>query len=248
MATNKSLEFAWWEKILLALIPPVIAWLMTLLNRSCRVVKHEGLERQQEVAAQHGGRAVYCGWHQRMFYHFYVFGRLHVTMMISRSKDGEWADRVAHCFGFKSVRGSTRKRDIDKGGATARDLLIEKVKEGESAGMMLDGPRGPAREVKMGSITIAQKTGAPLIGQMWGCDRAWVLNSWDRFMIPKPFAKLFLLHLEPRFIPPDATPEELEEIRRDFGRELDEAAKRCDDYFGVQRPLKKEQPSKEQSQ
>lgn len=229
----------------MALFPPLIAGLMRLLNMSCRVVYIEGEQLDREEVAKHGGRAVYCTWHQRMFYHFHYFGRLHVTMMISQSKDGEWARRTAHKLGFKSVRGSTKRKGRDKGGKNAMLALIEKVKQGESAGMLVDGPVGPAREVKMGALIIAKETGAPLICEMWGCDRAWVINSWDKYIIPKPFSRVCIVHGKPRYIPQGATPEELEEIRLNFQQEMNDAAKWCDDYFGVTRPLMRENTTTE---
>ena len=213
---------------------------MKALNKSCRVVHIEGQDKERQLVEKHGGRAVYCTFHQRMFYHFHHFGLLHVTMMISRSKDGEWATRIARRLGFKEVRGSTKKGNRDKGGSEAMAKLIEEVKKGESAGMLVDGPRGPARQVRMGSVLIAKETGAPMMSEMWGCDRAWVINSWDRFIIPKPFAKIFIIHGDPIYVPPDSTSEQLEQFRLQLEQSMNADCQRCDDYFGVTRPNQKE--------
>ena len=197
----------------------------------------EGKENERQAVTQQEGRAVYCTWHQRMFYHFHYFGSLHVTMMISQSKDGEWAARTAHYLGFKSVRGSSRKGNVDKGGSTAWRTLVQQVRQGQSAGMLADGPSGPVRVAKIGSVLIAQQTGAPMIAEMWGCDRAWVFNSWDRYMIPKPFAKVYVVHATPIHVPPNADPQQLETYRLRLQNDLNEAALRCDEYFGVVRPV-----------
>ena len=212
---------------------------MKALNGTCRIVGVEGKEQDRNEVSKHQGRAVYCTWHQRMFYHFHYFGSLHVTMMISKSKDGEWAARVAKYLGFKNVRGSSRKGDTDKGGGDAWRNLVQLVKEGESAGMLCDGPRGPARQAKIGAVLIAKETGAPMIPEMWGCDRAWCVNSWDRYMIPKPFAKVYVIHGDPIYVPADADKEQLEHYRLLLEEQLNQTAKRCDDYFGIERPVHK---------
>lgn len=227
---KKTLRIPWWEKILLVIIPPIIAGLMKLLCLTYRIVHIDGDRR--EILEKHGGRAVFCTWHQRMFYHFHFFGSLHVTMMISASKDGEWASKIAHWLGFKCVRGSSRKKNVDKGGKTAMEQLIEMVKQGESAGMLVDGPTGPERKVKIGAILIAQQTGAPLLSEMWGCKSAWRARSWDRYLIPKPFTKIYVIHSEPIYVPKDANREELEEIRLRLEKVMNEDVKKCDDYFG----------------
>ena len=243
MDKKPSVKFSWWEKLLLATVPPLIAAMIKLLCLSCRVVKVEGRQQDRRTVSKHEGRAVYCTWHQRMFYHFHYFGSLHVTMMISRSKDGQWAERVAHFLGFKSVRGSSRKGNVDKGGSDAWRQLVEMVRQGQSAGMLADGPQGPPRVAKIGSLLIGKMTGAPVIPEMWGCDRAWVFNSWDRYMIPKPFAKICILHGEPIYVPPDADEQTLEEYRLLFEQKMNQAAKQCDDYFGIERPVAKQEAS-----
>ncbi len=234
---HKPYKIAWWEKILLLTIPPLMAFIVKLLCWSYRIVHVEG-KREGEFSGRPS--VVYCTWHQRMFYHFHSFGRLHVTMMISASKDGEWAAHIAHWLGFKNVRGSSRKGQIDKGGKRAMEKLIEKVKEGESAGMMADGPRGPAREIKPGAILIAQKTGRAILPQMWGCDRAWVFRSWDRYLIPKPFAKISIIHGDPIYVPSEANEEELEAIRKEVSDKLNKYTERCDEYFGKAWPYSRE--------
>ena len=33
--------------------------------------------------------------------------------------------------------------------------------------------------------------------KIWGADRCWILNSWDRYLIPKPFARVVICYTEP---------------------------------------------------
>jgi len=224
-----------YDPVLLKIIPPMAAFFIKSLMLSCRVVKTEGLERVNEAIAMSGGGAVFATWHQRMSYHFHYFGSRHVTMMISLSRDGEYAAHVAAWLGFKNVRGSSTRN-----GSRAMRELIRKIREGETGGMLADGPLGPARTAKAGSVLIARDAGVPLIPILWGADRCWVLNSWDRYMVPKPFAKVSIFYAEPIWIPLSAAGDELEGYRRLFEDHLNAGSRWCDEQFGPERPWKKE--------
>jgi lysophospholipid acyltransferase (LPLAT)-like uncharacterized protein len=224
-----------YDPVLLKIIPPVVAFFIKSLMLSCRVVKIEGLEKVNEAIAVSGGRAVYATWHQRMSYHFHYFGARHVTIMISQSRDGEYAARVASWLGFKNVRGSSTR-----GGSRAVKELIRKIGEGERAGMLADGPLGPARIAKMGSVLIARDAGVPLIPVNWGSDRCWIFNSWDRYMVPKPFAKVSIFYADPIWIPISANGDELEGYRQLFEDYLNAGSLWCDEQFGLKRPWKKD--------
>lgn len=228
----------WCDSFLLWVIPPLAAALIRGLMLSCRVVRIEGKEAERRALEKSGGGAVYATWHQRMSYHFHHFGRRHVTMMISQSRDGEYAARVAGLLGFKNVRGSSTKR-----GKQALKEMIALMRQGEIGGMLADGPLGPARVAKMGSITMARNAQVPLIGVVWGADRCWVFNSWDRYMVPKPFARVVIAYNDPIWIPKSADRRTLESYRQLFEKQLNDGTRRCDLYFGSERPWRKTPPS-----
>jgi lysophospholipid acyltransferase (LPLAT)-like uncharacterized protein len=234
LSASKSDDYPWYDAILLRVIPPLAALLIKLLMLSCKVIKVEGEEKEREAFSRSGGGAVYATWHQRMPYHFHYFGSRHVTVMISQSRDGEYAARVAQWLGFKNVRGSS-----SRGGSRARNELTQKIREGEIGGMLADGPLGPARVTKMGSLVIARDAEVPLIGVLWGADRCWVINSWDRYLIPKPFARVAVFYTEPILIPKTAEGEELESYRKLFEERMNDAARWCDEQFGPERPWRK---------
>jgi len=227
-------RFPWYDSIFLRVIPPLAAFLIKWIMLSCRVVRVEGQEREREAVARSGGGAVYATWHQRMPYHFYYFGSRHVTVMISRSRDGEYAARTAAWLGFKNVRGSS-----SRGGSEALKELVQKIREGEIGGMLADGPQGPARVAKIGSVVMAKDAGVPLIPVLWGADRCWIFNSWDRYLVPKPFARVVIYYAEPIWIPASAGREELEAYRRLFEQRLNEGTRWCDGQFGPERPWRK---------
>ena len=234
MNSRERNPLRWYDIILLRVIPPLAALLIKALMLSCRVVKVVGMEKVREANSRSGGSAVYATWHQRMPYHFHHFGSRHVTMMISQSKDGEYAVRIASWLGFKNVRGSSTR-----GGSKALRDLVQRIREGEIGGMLADGPQGPARVAKMGSIIMARDAEVPLVPVLWGADRCWIFNSWDRYLVPKPFARVVIYYAEPIRVPRSAEGEALEEYRRLFEERLNEGARWCDEQFGPERPWRK---------
>jgi lysophospholipid acyltransferase (LPLAT)-like uncharacterized protein len=227
-------RFRWYDAIFLRIIPPISALLIKLLMITCRVVKVEGVDRDKKALAQSRGKALYATWHQRMSYHSHYFGSRHLTIMISRSRDGEYAARIAMWLGYKNVRGSSTR-----GGLGAFKELVQRMKNGEIGGMLADGPQGPARVAKMGSILLARNAEVPLIPVAWGADRCWMFNSWDRYMVPKPFARIAVFYGEAIEVPSDAKGEALEKYRRILEERLNDCARWCDEQFGAERPWRK---------
>lgn len=111
--------------------------------------------------------------------------------------------------------------------------LIDKLKEGgHTAGIMVDGPKGPPRALKMGAIKIAEDTGKPIIPMMYGAEHRIVLKSWDRYFLPVPFTRIVVYHGNPIFVPQGATRQEAQRIRIEVEKALNEMADFCDTYFG----------------
>jgi lysophospholipid acyltransferase (LPLAT)-like uncharacterized protein len=231
---SKHSQLSWYDTILLRVIPPIVAFLVKLLLLSCRVIKVEGKEWENEARRKTTGGLIYVTWHQRMSYHAHYFGARHVTVMISQSRDGEYATRMAKWLGFKNVRGSSTR-----GGRAALKELIQRIKNGEIGGMLADGPLGPARVAKKGSVIMARNTHSPLIPLLWGADRCWMLNSWDKYMIPKPFARIVFYYGEPIWVPASTGKDELETFRRVLEERLNTGASWCDAHFGPDRPWRK---------
>jgi lysophospholipid acyltransferase (LPLAT)-like uncharacterized protein len=227
-------KFRWLDVFLTAVLPPIGALVIKGLLLSCRVVRIEGMERHDEAISRSGGGAVYATWHQRMSYFFYFGGTRHVTVMISRSRDGEYVARLASWLGFRSVRGSS-----SRGGTRAVRELARRIRDGELGGMLADGPQGPARVAKLGTVLIAREGGVPVIPVLWGADRCWMFNSWDRYLVPKPFARIALYAGEPLWIPKSAKGEELEKYRRLLEERMNEGTRWCDEQFGAERPWRK---------
>ena len=139
---------------------------------------------------QGGGKILLCVWHQQFFSavrYFKKYAPYHPGLMISQSKDGDVIARIAEKTGWHTVRGSS-----SKDGGPALKGMIDHLSQYGFAGHILDGPRGPAGVVKAGVIRLARATGAMVVPIYASADRAWYLKSWDRFMLPKPFARVTL--------------------------------------------------------
>jgi len=219
---------------LLNIAPLLVSLCIRLLMFSCRIIRIEGKEKEQETLSLSGGRAIYSAWHQRMSYLLYYFRSRHVTVMVSQSRDGEYAARIMGWFGLKIIRGSSTR-----GGTRALVAIIRRLKRGENGGMVADGPLGPAREAKIGAVIMAYKSGIPLMPLSWSADRCWVMNSWDRFMIPKPFARVVVCCGEPLWIPTETSGDQLEEYRKLYEDRLNQCTRWCDEQFGPERPWRK---------
>ena len=154
------------------------------------------------------GQFILSMWHGQQCVVYSVKDKEKFYTLISASNDGEIIAEAALSLGVKSVRGSSKRH-----GASAALSLIDKLKEGSSIGIMVDGPRGPKGKVKDGIINIAKLSGVPIIPVSWQSRQKTFVkfNSWDSFQIPFGPCKTIALFGEPVYIPNDATKEEIKE-------------------------------------
>ena len=137
---------------------------------------------------------IYIFWHRHILYVIQQFKNSGARPLISLSSDGELVTAVAEEFGMNPIRGSS-----SKGGARAF-LHMARCVQNEKAAVLItaDGPKGPARKVKDGTVQLAVKTGAFVIPISWSGTRVKVLKkSWDRFMIPLPFGSIHFAFGQP---------------------------------------------------
>ncbi len=161
------------------------------------------------------GAFVFSVWHEQVFM---VLGAHAWTgpfmTLASRSKDGDYAAFICKKLGFVAVRGSSRKKNKDKGGKEAMQEYITRMNEGARGGITVDGPRGPRQVCKVGIVLIAQQTGAPIVPVVAVARPVWEFNSWDRFKLPKLFSKVAMEYGAPIMVEKDATPERIDEYCR----------------------------------
>jgi len=177
-----------------------------------------------------GKKAIVALWHQRILAampHAMRYGPYAPAVMISQSRDGDLIADVYRRMKFHPVRGSS-----SRGGKKGLLAMIHYLQSHLLAVHILDGPQGPRGVVKAGLISLAQQTGAPIIPVYVSVSRAWILNSWDRFVIPKPFSKVVLRFDEPIHVPKDQSIEAFEEIRQKVEKQMLCNQRLDDEKFG----------------
>lgn len=159
------------------------AMLLRLLASTWRMRAHgaEGLH----AARARDQRIIFTLWHGELLPLLWQHRGENVAIVISEHRDGEIVARIAESLGYSTVRGSS-----SKGGSRALIGLMREIDAGRDGAITPDGPRGPARVFAPGAAVAAQRTGALIVPIRASATRAWRLKSWDRFLIPKPFARV----------------------------------------------------------
>ena len=192
----------------------------------------------EEIGLQHlknGQKMIVAIWHQRILVvmgYARRFGVYKPSVMISRSRDGEMIAKVYSRFNFRPIRGSS-----SRGGKEALASMVEDLVHNQLAVHILDGPRGPRGVVKPGLIVMAQLSGVPIVPVYISVNRAWVLDSWDHFIIPKPFSTVVIRWDSPIHVPQSMDNEEFENTRKKIEQHLKENQIRDDREQGWTTPL-----------
>ena len=207
---------AWLKKTKLLLLKK-LAWLLIEGTVFCNKVILDG---QDAVAAlkRENAPLIYIFWHRHILFVIHQFKDSGARPLISLSSDGELVAAVAEEFGMDPVRGSS-----SKGGARAFLELARSVQDGKVEVLITaDGPKGPARRVKEGTVQLAAKTGAFVIPISWSATREKVFEkSWDRFVVPLPFGRIHFAFGQPLRIQPGPSAGELERAMGMLAENLD---------------------------
>ena len=185
------------QRLTLALVPPIVAVLIRLLGMTLRY---------QDITAPNTpigdtipGPVVFAFWHRSLLACAHRFRNKGIAILISRSFDGELIARIVERLGFLAIRGSS-----SRGGASGLRSMAAAYNVGHRCAITADGPRGPSQIAKPGTAQLAHLVGATWVGAFYAFPlSAWTLNSWDSFLIPKPFSKVLCTF--PAHVPPDET-------------------------------------------
>ncbi len=151
-------------------------------------------------------------WHNRLLLLPYVLKRFlpqrRGAALISPSRDGELIAMLVKHFGFDVVRGSS-----SSGGTRAMMQLVDVIAAGRDVVITPDGPRGPAYELGPGLIVLAQQSGAAVVPMNMEYSASWRVGSWDRFILPRPFATIRFIIGAPCKVDPTGNDKEFEDER-----------------------------------
>jgi len=187
----------------------LVAFGFRLLQLWGRTLRYEIDDRAGIVGRPVTENYIGALWHNRLLVFPLILRRFfpqrHGAALISASRDGDLLADAVQRFGYDVVRGSSSRL-----GASAILQLTQVLAAGGDVVITPDGPRGPAYELGPGIIFLAQKSGAAVLPMNLEYSRCWRLGSWDRFIVPRPFAKVRVLIDRPHNVKSTTTPEEFE--------------------------------------
>ena len=189
-----------WRIIRPELVCGLLFALVRIVGSTLRVTT-EGFPADQ-------GKCIFCGWHGRSFIFANFFRGRGYHVVISQSRDGDIQNHIFSKLGYKTIRGST-----GRGGARALIESIRALREGGTMAMTPDGPRGPTHVVQGGVMVMALKSGACLIPVGISARPRLLIRSWDRYMVPVPFARALLIFGNPICVPAAADEDCVESCR-----------------------------------
>jgi lysophospholipid acyltransferase (LPLAT)-like uncharacterized protein len=206
--------------------PPVVSAVLYLLSKTLRL-RTFGME--DLFARWACGECVIAAfWHNRLLMMPLVNPGQPICVMVSAHRDGEIAVRALRRWNIHAVRGSATR-----GGARGLLQLIRAHRDGFNLAVVPDGPTGPCYSAKPGVIQVARLTGAAVFPVSYAASRAMRLRSWDRLLVPLPFARVAVVVGEPISAPRDADAEQIETLRKTLENRLNDLNRRAEVHLAA---------------
>ncbi len=184
--------FPWWLGPA-TLLGSAAVW---LLGRSWRIeMRHEP---GYDAALAANEPVLFAFWHARQLPLVWTHRGRGIVVLVSRHHDGELITRILLRLGFGAARGSSTR-----GGEAAILGLRRAAQAGRCIAITPDGPRGPAEQAKDGVVFLAGQLGVRVVPVATAARDAWVMRSWDRFRVPRPFARVCVTMGTPLTIAPE---------------------------------------------
>lgn len=248
--TEPGLQAIWFlnmrnKHILRNFLSFIAALVLYILGRliylSCK--KEFIISREVEDLQASRKPVIYAFWHGRMFTMGFIRPKhRQVYTIISRHGDGQLITNVMMMMGIKAVRGSTNRNtgehkkgfpSKDRGGTYAIRRSLNVLEEGHSIAITPDGPKGPRFVYKPNSLKIAAMANAPIIPITFSAEKAKIFNTWDRFLLPKPFSRIKIKYGAPKFIPNIDSDEEVKRYGKELQDELNRLTTELDEQFNI---------------
>ncbi len=211
---------AFLQKIKYNLIKKIVRFFILATIKTCKII----ISGEDEIKKlkKNNIPIIHIFWHRHVFFTIYKFKNTGAQPLISLSKDGELVSNVAEEFGMNPVRGSS-----SKGGARAFLEFINSVKNNKSEILITaDGPKGPREKIKHGTILLAKKTNSVIVPISWYASRVKVFEkSWDKFLIPLPFSKIYFSFGNPFYI--NKNKNNINELKKELEDELKRLENEC---------------------
>lgn len=190
----------------------ILSLIIKLYAKLCKV------EISYEQNIPYNEPAIFAFWHEIILFLPLAHDRSRrIKILISTHRDGLLASHTIKYFGLGTVGGSSH-RDPQK----AFKEMLKEIKNGISIGITPDGPKGPRRVLKRGVVELAYLSKRPIYPVIGKFSKCWRLNSWDKFIIPKPFSKMVFVYKKPIYV---TKKEEFEKKTKQLEEALNES--RC---------------------
>ena len=177
-------------------LPPLLCFTVALLVKClCRTLRVTVSDPNGFLAKKTMTPCIVVSWHNRLLALPGIFPRHQceqITVLISRSRDGNYIADLLREFGLEAVRGSS-----SRGGAKALKEMKCLIDDGGTVVITPDGPLGPRYEMKSSVCWLAAQTGVAIIPISLNARSHWQLRGWDRTQIPKPFSRCELIIGDP---------------------------------------------------
>lgn len=201
------------RSVLAALAPPLLRAVILFIVWTLRVEYRGDAALQARWA--NGERVLLGFWHNRQVLVPLLARFAPLCIMVSHSRDGEMATKILRAWDVATVRGSA-----SRGAVSGFLRLVRAYRGGANLAVMPDGPRGPRYVAKPGIVALAKTLDTPIYPVACAISRAVALRSWDRLLIPVPFARVLVTVGEPLGVPGDADAAQVEAIRATLDERL----------------------------
>lgn len=214
-------RFTFRKRLKIYLSTLLLKIVVRFLWATCRVESVEGENNLEPLLD--GNKFIPCFWHELLIFGAYYMRRLHkrganIGFLVSPSADGELGHQLLDSWGIRVIRGSATRT-----GAQAMQAMYSAIKkDGLCPVNNPDGPRGPAREFKVGTVLLAQLTQVPIVPLAYAAEKAWYLKSWDKFVVPKPFSRIKIVVGRPIYVDKKLSKEAQEAVRLEAQQALNE--------------------------
>ena len=217
-------QFSLWQRMQFAFVGAVASVFIALVGRTLRV--EFSWEDGSIGSMDNVYPGIYPFWHRCVLGATWIFRHRNFAVLTSRSRDGELIARVIQQFGYVPIRGSS-----SRGGQRGLLEMDTFVKNGGAAAFTIDGPRGPRFVAKRGPVLLARTTGVAITAFYVAMEKAWVINTWDAMIIPRPFSRALVRVARKIFVPPDASDEQLSAAHSEMQAALDRVTAYADSQF-----------------
>lgn len=194
-----------------------------------RIYGHERLAR----ALRAGRRLLFVVWHGKGLIPVLFLQGAPLVIYTSQPRDASWGGLSRHVrrFTLAALRHmGYHVLDAAIFATESRGVVrfLQMLQTGAGGIIAADGPMGPSYRAKPGAAFMAKRTGVALVPVGASMRDSLVLDSWDRFEIPRPFSRAALAIGEPLAVPDDASDAELVELSRQLETALNDLTTRTE--------------------